>query len=133
MLLNGSVVKALRAVGVDPVGLVDFMDYVFGGGSTREQERGLSFDKLVELICELGGSNKATVKDIVDLRQVMTHYLSNIDACLNNHMDTLDMHVGRLEEHLHRKSTDLQVSRLASLVAQSRSSVSRNLPSKFPL
>merc|ERR1719353_2214400 len=55
LLLNQSVVKVMRGVGVDPVGLIDFIDYIFSGDF--EDERGLTFDKLVGLICELGGSN----------------------------------------------------------------------------
>jgi hypothetical protein len=54
--------KALHDVGVDVVGLVDFLDFLF------PEDRPLSFPEFMESILELRGGNKATVKDIVDLR-----------------------------------------------------------------
>jgi hypothetical protein len=81
MLLNATVVKVLREVGVDPVGLIDFVDYIFSGDFDQE-DHGLTFDKLVELICELGGSNPATVKDVVDMRQVVIRHLVNIEEMI---------------------------------------------------
>jgi hypothetical protein len=86
MLLNASVVRVLREVGVDPVGLIDFIDYIFASVSDEKTDRGLTFDKLVELIVELGGTNKATVKDVVDMRQVVIRQLANIEDILENHL-----------------------------------------------
>jgi hypothetical protein len=88
MLLNATVVKVMREVGVDPVGLIDFVDYIFSGDF--KDERGLTFDKLVGLICELGGTNQATVKDVVDMRQVVIRQLVAIEEILEKHISTLE-------------------------------------------
>jgi hypothetical protein len=121
MLLNPSVVRVMRDVGVDPVGLIDFIDYIFCGDF--EDERGLTFDKLVELICELGGSNTATVKDVVDMRQVVIRQLSLVEDILDKHSEYLEKHQSDIGAAIHishkayeaRESTSTSVgSRLKS-------------------
>jgi len=84
MLLHESVVKILRGVGVDPIGLIDFIDYIFSADEQHQEEHGLTFFKLVELICSLGGSNTATVKDVIDMRQVMMRQLASIEDRLEH-------------------------------------------------
>jgi len=58
-------VKALQELGVDAVALVDLTSYVF------EESPELTFPNFMDLVLQLRGSNKATVKDIVDLRKCM--------------------------------------------------------------
>merc|ERR1712039_432851 len=57
--------KTWAHVGVDVVGLTDFMDYIF------EDKDKISFQKFMELVLQLRGTNTATVKDIVDMRRFM--------------------------------------------------------------
>lgn len=83
MLLNPVVVKTLRGVDVDPVGLIDFLDHIFG--SEGKDDHGITLDKLVMMVCELGGSNKATVKDIIDMRHCVIRQLAQIAGTLEKH------------------------------------------------
>jgi len=69
--------RALQNIGVDVVGLVDFMDYIFA------EESDLSFPLFMETVLQLRGSNSATVKDIVDLRKFMAQELWNTELRLN--------------------------------------------------
>lgn len=76
ILENWDAVKALQEVGVDVVGLVDFADVIFEDGAQE-----LSFEKFMDVVLQLRGSNTATVKDIVELRKLVrtnnmqTHYM----------------------------------------------------------
>merc|ERR1712157_205049 len=54
--------KIIQDIGVDVIGLVDFLDYIFKDGP-------LSFGDFMELMLALRGTNTSTVKDIVDLRR----------------------------------------------------------------
>jgi len=56
--------RALQEAGVDPAGIVDFADLFFiEDGEPIE----LSFERFMELVLDLRGSNNATVKDIMTL------------------------------------------------------------------
>jgi len=57
--------KALHDVGVDVVGLVDFVDFLF------KNDEDISFASFMETVLSLRGTNGATVKDVVDLRKCM--------------------------------------------------------------
>eukprot|EP00928_Gymnodinium_smaydae_P008616 TRINITY_DN13134_c0_g1_i1.p1 TRINITY_DN13134_c0_g1~~TRINITY_DN13134_c0_g1_i1.p1 ORF type:complete len:665 (+),score=119.21 TRINITY_DN13134_c0_g1_i1:153-1997(+) len=57
--------KIIQEVGVDAVGLVDFVDHIF------VDDVEISFQEFMEIMLQLRGSNAATVKDIVDLRKAM--------------------------------------------------------------
>merc|ERR1712226_1001435 len=63
--------KALQDVGVDVVGLVDFVDFIFHEGAAFD------FPDFMFLILQLRGTNTATVKDMVDLRKFMTNEFLN--------------------------------------------------------
>merc|ERR1719271_482565 len=83
MLMNPVAAKAIRTVGVDPVGLVDFADFIFSGHcnavSKTQLKQGLTFTQFLELLLELGGNNAARVKDMIDLRKVLLHRFDSID------------------------------------------------------
>jgi hypothetical protein len=83
ILQNPIAAKAIRTVGVDPVGLVDFCDFIFSGDcyamSRTKLKEGLSFPQLIELILEMGGANSCRVKDIIDLRKVLLRKFGDID------------------------------------------------------
>lgn len=65
LLLRPEFAHAGHSVGVDVVGLVDMLDYMY---ADREK---ISRDNLIEIILELRGSNNAAVKHIVDLRKLI--------------------------------------------------------------
>jgi len=71
LLNNQKATAILQSVGVDVVGLVDFVDAIFT--STNEddevEEKCLSFEEFMGVILDLRGSNKATVRDVVELRK----------------------------------------------------------------
>merc|ERR1712087_441449 len=78
LLENPEAARALQNIGVDVVGLVDFMDYIFA------EETELSFPCFMETVLQLRGSNSATVKDIVDLRKFIAQELWNIEVKLSS-------------------------------------------------
>lgn len=77
LLENREAARALQEVGVDVVGLVDFTDFIFLDG------RDMSFGDFMDMVLQLRGSNTATVKDIVDLRKMMTNQFDKIESALN--------------------------------------------------
>jgi hypothetical protein len=103
-MVNPVVVEVLRDIGVDPVGLIDFTDYIFGEELSADlgSEAGLTFEALIDLILNLGGTNKATVKDVVDMRKVVLQQLERIEdalgvthANLHAKLETVDQAVKR--------------------------------------
>jgi voltage-gated sodium channel len=82
MLLHPEALRVLQESGVDPVGLVDFTDYIFSGQFNDVGKEGLTFEKLVDLILRLGGDNVATVKDVVDARKIILSKLEAITVML---------------------------------------------------
>jgi len=65
--------RALKDIGVDAVGLVDFADFIFADAQD------ITFAHFMDTILQLRGSNVATVKDIVDLRKFVTLALHRLD------------------------------------------------------
>merc|ERR1719336_2189146 len=64
LLMNPKAAQMVQEVGVDVVALVDFSDYIFPEGC-----KPLTFAEFMEVVLSFRGSNKSTVKDIVDLRK----------------------------------------------------------------
>jgi len=77
LLSKPQAARALQNVGVDAVGLVDFSDYIFHGDSDSDRE--LTFTDFIEMVLQLRGTNKATVKDIVDLRKFVRKELVRLE------------------------------------------------------
>jgi hypothetical protein len=69
--------RTLHNIGVDVVGLVDFIDFIFAGQS-------LEFTQFMETVLALRGGNKATVKDMVDLRKFMDQELKQFSHQLKS-------------------------------------------------
>merc|ERR1719246_259991 len=65
LLVQPEAVRIIQKLGVDVIGLVDFSEAIFA------DDRELSFVEFMELVLELRGTNKATVKDVVELRKWM--------------------------------------------------------------
>lgn len=80
MLENEEAAKCLQEVGVDVVGLVDVAEFIF---EDVPDDRQLSFEKFVEVILDLRGSNTATVKDIVDLRKFVLATASALEEAIH--------------------------------------------------
>jgi len=86
LLVDPMAVKAMSSAGVDPLGLLDMTDYIFGAiHGDEESTKALSFEAIVEILISLGGSNPATVKDVVDLRRVVTDQMENLEEMLGLH------------------------------------------------
>jgi hypothetical protein len=66
LLTNSASAKTIQDLGVDVSGLIDYFELIF---AERDE---LSFSGFMELVLELRGSNTATVKDIIDLRKVIS-------------------------------------------------------------
>mmetsp|Transcript_35475 Transcript_35475/g.81176 ORF Transcript_35475/g.81176 Transcript_35475/m.81176 type:complete len:669 (+) Transcript_35475:129-2135(+) len=65
--------QALQSVGVDVLGLVDLTDFIY----MNTGPEGLSFEQIMDMVLNLRQKNKATVKDIVDLRKYIAWNLSH--------------------------------------------------------
>jgi len=69
--------RALEEVGVDPVSIIDFSEFIFG--NTAATATGpLSFDKFMEVILDLRTENVATIRDMVSLRTYITQQMSEM-------------------------------------------------------
>lgn len=89
LLMQPGAVRGLRSAGVDPVGLVDFADYIFSGEFHGSAGGVLTLEQLIETILELGGTNSATVKDVIDARKVVIEKIEAVDTTLEAHMSHL--------------------------------------------
>lgn len=67
LLVEPRAALLLQDVGVDVVGLVDFADFIF-----HEDKPALSFEEFMDVVLQLRGSNAASVKDVVDLRKLIS-------------------------------------------------------------
>jgi len=68
----------LQKIGVDVVGLVDFADCIFRDAKYENQQ--LTTSDFMELALQMRGTNKATVKDIVDMRKFILKELTKIES-----------------------------------------------------
>mmetsp|Transcript_106353 Transcript_106353/g.243473 ORF Transcript_106353/g.243473 Transcript_106353/m.243473 type:complete len:354 (-) Transcript_106353:170-1231(-) len=89
-------IKALQEVGVDPIGLVDFADFIFEESDHATQDEygdpQLSFTDFMEVVLQFRGSNNATVKDVVDLRKFVRTALNDNKQAI----EALSQHVRSL-------------------------------------
>lgn len=72
LLLNPTAARIIQDVGVDVVGLVDFLDFIF-----KDCEE-LSFPQFMDVVLQMRGGNMATVRDIVDLRKFLLEQMNEI-------------------------------------------------------
>jgi hypothetical protein len=77
LLMKPQAARIIQDVGVDVVGLVDFMDFIFKDGEK------LSFPEFMDVVLQLRGSNNATVRDVVDLRKYVQNQLHEVVGCLS--------------------------------------------------
>jgi len=88
MMKSPEAVRLLGDIGVDVVGLVDIADTIFADvtvhGQIQQYDKKLEFVEFMEVLLQLRGSNKATVKDIVELRKELHISCRKIDKLTNN-------------------------------------------------
>mmetsp|Transcript_18211 Transcript_18211/g.38845 ORF Transcript_18211/g.38845 Transcript_18211/m.38845 type:complete len:400 (-) Transcript_18211:8-1207(-) len=76
-------VFALKGVGVDPVAIVDFADFIFDEDDEETNTFGsISFEEFMSVVLKFRGSNVATVKDMIDLRKFIMQSLAHAEATL---------------------------------------------------
>mmetsp|Transcript_58512 Transcript_58512/g.104035 ORF Transcript_58512/g.104035 Transcript_58512/m.104035 type:complete len:640 (+) Transcript_58512:100-2019(+) len=68
---------ALEEVGVDPVNIIDYMDFIF-----QQRHGALPFNKFMEIILNLRQTNQCTIGDIVDLRKFVHHQCGCAESLL---------------------------------------------------
>lgn len=69
--------RILQEVGVDVVGLFDFVGVIFPSIDAT-----LTFQDLMEVVLSLRGNNTATVKDLVDLRKCVLAEIGRFNASM---------------------------------------------------
>merc|ERR1712176_115585 len=79
ILEHPSALEALTEASVDVVALVDIADVIFQSDREGEKfETRLDFVSFMTIVMKFCGTNNATVKDIVDLRRIMTAQSSSV-------------------------------------------------------
>mmetsp|Transcript_52606 Transcript_52606/g.125647 ORF Transcript_52606/g.125647 Transcript_52606/m.125647 type:complete len:753 (+) Transcript_52606:112-2370(+) len=101
ILESAEACRCLEDVGVDVVGLVDSVDAIFEDASTPgdKQEVELTFEKFMDIVLKLRGTNNATVKDMVDLRKYLR------DTILQTHSEIQDLHDSLQKEMQRMRAT----------------------------
>eukprot|EP00443_Scrippsiella_acuminata_P063161 CAMPEP_0115440850 /NCGR_PEP_ID=MMETSP0271-20121206/36513_1 /TAXON_ID=71861 /ORGANISM="Scrippsiella trochoidea, Strain CCMP3099" /LENGTH=815 /DNA_ID=CAMNT_0002866603 /DNA_START=107 /DNA_END=2552 /DNA_ORIENTATION=- len=100
--------RLLQEVDVDVLGLVDLADYIFEdedeelGDKTDDEPYQLSFEKFMEVVLQLRGTNNATVKDIVDFRKFVKIRLSNFEERISRNVESA------LERYMPRRSASVK-------------------------
>jgi len=77
-------VLALEEVGIDPVSIVDFTDFIFGGEDNPDDA--LNFEKFMEVILKLRQTNECTIRDMVDLRRHISSQLTMAQDVVLDHL-----------------------------------------------
>merc|ERR1712137_985747 len=77
LLVDPEAAMFLSEIGVDVVGLVDYVDVFFKDHNT------IPYSEFMELILQLRGTNQATVKDLIDLRKIMVSEIRNLESKLS--------------------------------------------------
>jgi len=78
LLNNVDACRSLQKVGVDVVGLVDFVDFIFESSDEHD------FCHFMHIVLGLRGTNTATVKDVVDMRKYTTQNLNEIKEMIHD-------------------------------------------------
>jgi len=90
ILLKPDAARMIQSVGVDVVELVDDAEFIFG-----DDRSDIDFKDFMSLVLQLRGSNKATVKDLMRLRQVVNTHV------MNSEQRILDA-IQELKQELHQ-------------------------------
>lgn len=71
MMSSSDAVHALEEVGVDALGLVDFVDIIFADEADIKEDNSLSFTAFMDVVLQFRGSNSATVKDLMEVQKAV--------------------------------------------------------------
>jgi len=96
VIVQAEVAIILEEVGVKVEGLVDMVDVIYEG-IARDLETGMSFEKLIDLVLNMRGTNVATVKDCKEQLKLMKRFLQDSTAGL---MQKVDEESERLREEI---------------------------------
>merc|ERR1712224_157780 len=111
-----------RGVGVDPVGLVDFCDFIYSGDcnavSKTQVKEGLTFPQFIELILELGGTNNCRVKDIIDLRKVLLLRFATLDDAVRDQAAFMERQAALMEQLLPVNQAIARIEQLIPSLCQ---------------
>eukprot|EP00928_Gymnodinium_smaydae_P095319 TRINITY_DN8181_c0_g1_i4.p1 TRINITY_DN8181_c0_g1~~TRINITY_DN8181_c0_g1_i4.p1 ORF type:complete len:900 (-),score=165.97 TRINITY_DN8181_c0_g1_i4:469-3168(-) len=94
LLLEPSIMNVIQDNGVDVVVLVDMCDVIFEDLEGGEGDCGLTFERFVDVVLDLRGSNPATVKDSMETRRIVKSIV--IEA------------VDNLEKHVQKQFDDMR-------------------------
>merc|ERR1719421_2465376 len=83
LLLKPEAARIIQDVGVDVVGLVDFLDFIFKDGEK------LSFPEFMDVVLQMRGSNNATVRDVVDLRKYVHNQMRDAVSVVKESVNSL--------------------------------------------
>merc|ERR1719272_2035150 len=109
--------RAIQDVGVDPIGLVDYTDFIF----EDSLDESISFQALVQLILELRGSNTSTVKDVVDVRKCIMHEFCQLKDMLDEQAASMNSSIVEVkslmlkEKCVSEKDTNMMASEIHKL------------------
>merc|ERR1712226_869428 len=81
---------------MNAVGFLDFVEYIFSDDADGSHSHGLTFEKLVGLICALGGPIDATVRDVVEMRRVVIRQLFIMEESIEAQLRSLRTLVSNL-------------------------------------
>jgi len=95
LLVKPAAAKVIQDVGVDPVGLVDFSDYIFADALDEK----MTFTEFIDLVLQLRGTNTPTVKDVVDLRKILVQEMASIRDNLQLVVRAVNGRLGHSEGH----------------------------------
>jgi len=88
MLSSRKALMALKELDVDPVSLIDFADFIFQEDDGGDEPASLSLGDFLEVVMQLRGGNKTTVKDVLDLRKFLRTRFENIEKSISSRGDS---------------------------------------------
>eukprot|EP00747_Dinoflagellata_sp_TGD_P146684 gnl/TRDRNA2_/TRDRNA2_176717_c2_seq2.p1 gnl/TRDRNA2_/TRDRNA2_176717_c2~~gnl/TRDRNA2_/TRDRNA2_176717_c2_seq2.p1 ORF type:complete len:580 (+),score=103.78 gnl/TRDRNA2_/TRDRNA2_176717_c2_seq2:66-1742(+) len=121
ILNNKEACMTLQEVGVDPIGIVDFADFIFEAENEETgepEERELDFSDFMEEILNFRDSETATVKHFVDLTKVVRAEVKKVE--------------GRMDFALGRTNTKKRASRKSITVSPPSSPPPPATPPTWP-
>eukprot|EP00929_Paragymnodinium_shiwhaense_P006900 TRINITY_DN110853_c0_g1_i1.p1 TRINITY_DN110853_c0_g1~~TRINITY_DN110853_c0_g1_i1.p1 ORF type:complete len:732 (+),score=126.78 TRINITY_DN110853_c0_g1_i1:135-2330(+) len=98
-------VLALKTAGVDPVALIDMAPLFFYEGGRQVD---MPFEQFMELVLDLRGTNKATVKDVMNLGRQLSSRFEDQRSSLSTSIKVLSERHHKLDDRLTEISQLLQ-------------------------
>jgi len=109
-------IVALQDVGVEPIGVVDFADYMFLEDGRQIQ---IPFEKFLDMLLDLRGANNATLKDIMTLHNVQKKQFTDAknaqQSFASEAKEQAAMDFKRMEALVETRIGDMQKSTNAQL------------------